>query len=165
MLRLLLGLVEDPEAPIPESFLDAFRRALMDDAGDAALRAEVLTLPSETYLADQMAVVDVDGIHRARQRLRRRIGEALHPDLLRVFDAGQETGPYAFSPQGVARRSLKNLALGYLMAGISPGALERCQGQFEAAHNMTDQTAALWLLVDRGGPEAESALEAFYGRW
>jgi len=165
MQRLLLRLVEVPDEPIPESFLKAFRRALLDDSGDAALRAEVLTLPSETYLADQMAVVDVDGIHRARQQLRRRVGEALHPDLLRIFDASQESGPYAFGPGGVARRSLKNLALSYLMAGTSPGARERCQGQFEAAHNMTDQTAALWLLVDRGGPEAESALEAFYGRW
>jgi len=165
MERLLLRLVEDPGASIPESFLEAFRRALQDGSGDAALRAEVLTLPSESYLADQMAVVDVDGIHRARQHLRRRVGEALHPDLLEVFNASRETGHYAFNPQGVARRSLKNLTLSYLMADPQPGTLELCQVQFEAAHNMTDQTAALWLLVDRGGPEAESALEDFYIRW
>ena len=165
MQGLLLRLVAEPDAPIPESFLAAFRRALLDNSGDAALRAEVLTLPSESYLADQMAVVDVDGIHRAREQVRRRVGEALGSELAEVYAASQETGPYGFSPQGVARRSLKNLALGYLMAGPQPGALELCRVQFEAAHNMTDVMAALGRLVDLGGPEAESALDCFYVRW
>lgn len=165
MQRLLLGLVEDREAPISESFLEAFRRALLDDKGDAALRAEVLTLPSESYLGDQMAVVDVDGIHRARQQVRRRVGEALHPHLLEVYGASQETGPYRFTPEGIGHRSLKNLALDYLMAGPQPQAPELCQAQLDAAHNMTDVIAALRLLVDQGGSPAESALDAFYARW
>lgn len=165
MQRLLIRLVEDPGAPIPAPFLGAFARVLLDHAGDAALRAQMLTLPSETYLADQMPVVDVEGIHRARQRVRRQLGGALHGDLLEVYSAGQEPGPYAFNPEGVARRSLKNLALDYLMAGAGPGGLALCLDQFQAAHNMTDVMAALRLLVDQGGAEAAEALERFYHRW
>lgn len=165
MQGLLLRLVEDPEASVPEGFFAAFRRGLLDDTGDPALRAEVLTLPSESYLADQMTIVDVDGIHGARERVRRLLGESLCSDLLGVYGANQETGPYCFSPEGVARRSLKNLALGYLMAGPQPGALDLCRGQIEAAHNMTDVMAALRLLVDLGGDEAEDALEGFHARW
>ena len=51
----------------------------MYEAGDM-----VLTLPSESYLADQMAVVDVDGIHAARERVRRRVAEALGSDLAAI---------------------------------------------------------------------------------
>jgi aminopeptidase N len=112
-----------------------------------------------------MAVVDVDGIHRAREQVRQRVAEMLRADLHRVYGANSETGPYRFSPEGVARRALKNLVLGYLMAGPQPGALELCLAQFETAHNMTDVTAALRLLVDLGGGEAQQALDAFHARW
>ncbi len=165
MQRLLLGLVADPEAVIADAFIDAFRRALTDDSGDTALRAEVLTLPSESYLADQMEVVDVDGIHRAREQLRRRIGHVLGDELQQVYQANRETGPYCFSPEWIGRRAIKNLALAYLMADPDSAALDLCRAQFAAAHNMTDVMAALRLLVDHGGDEAESALAEFYGHW
>ena len=54
----LLRLVGDPDTPVPAPFLEAFRRALLDPTVDPALRAEVLTLPSENYIAEQLAVVE-----------------------------------------------------------------------------------------------------------
>lgn len=165
MERLLLALTAAPDRAIPESFFAAFRRALLDDASDPALRAEVLTLPGESYLADQMAVVDVEGIHRAREELRRRIGEALGAELHRVYAGLAETGPYAFTPEGIGRRALKNLALGYLMAAGGEAARALCRDQLAAAHNMTDTMAALRLIVDAGGDEADRALADFHARW
>ncbi len=163
--RLLLTLVADSEAEIPARFFEAFRRALLDPSSDRALLAEVLTLPSESYLGDQMDVVDVDGIHHARMVLGRLIGERLREDLLRVYRENGETGPYAFTPETSGRRALKNLVLGYLMRAEDARALEDCQSQFAAAHNMTDVMAALRLLVDHGGEEGARALEEFYHRW
>jgi len=67
-IRAILALVEDRRQgrawTLPESFSAAFGRALTS-AADPALLAQVLTLPSEGYLAEQMEVVDVDGIHAA----------------------------------------------------------------------------------------------------
>ncbi len=165
MERLLLGLVVEPDRMVPERFFDAFRSALLDQGTDPALRAEVLTLPGESYLADQMAVVDVDGIHGAREGLRRQIGRALRSELLGVYAAHGETQPYAFSPEGVGRRALKNLALSYLMAQGDETARGLCWEQLDAAHNMTDTMAALRLVVDAGGDEADAALAAFHTRW
>ena len=165
MQRVLLRLVAAPEAPVPHTFFAACRHALLDTHTDPALRAEVLTLPAESYLADQMAEVDVDGIHRARETLRRRIGEALAGDLLAVHADLAEAGPYAFTPEGIGRRALKGLALGYLMAGGVQGALCLCRDQFAAAHNMTDVMVALHLLVDHDGAAGEEALAQFYARW
>ena len=163
--RLLLALAADAEHPIPEDFVAAFQRALRDPSADRALLAEVLTLPSETYLSDRMTVVDVDGLHRAHRQLTRHIGERLRADLLAVYHDNAETGDYVFSPEAVGRRALKNLALAYLVrAGYEEG-LALCRAQFEAAHNMTDVMAALQLLAERGGPEANAALDAFHRRW
>ncbi|AFL72781.1 aminopeptidase N [Thiocystis violascens] len=163
--RLLLALVADPEVGIPDQFFAAFRRALLDSSSDRALLAEVLTLPSESYLGDQMEVVDIDGIHHAHTMLGRHIGERLGEDLLRVYRDNGETGPYVFTPQASGRRALKNLALGYLMWAGDARALGDCQSQFAAAHNMTDVMAALRLLVDHGGAEGAQALDEFYRRW
>jgi aminopeptidase N len=165
MQRILLGLVASPHKSVPTSFFAAFRDTLLDARGEPALRAEVLTLPGESYLADQMAVVDVDGIHRAGESLRRRIGEELGTDLLSVYRAQTESGPYAFTPEAIGRRALNNLTLSYLMAADTPDALTLCNDQFAAAHNMTDVMAALRLLVDHGGSAGEEALAAFYDRW
>ncbi len=165
MQRLLLALVADPRTPVPEPLIAAFRRALLDETLDPALRAEVLTPPSEPHLADQMETVDVDGIHRARGQLRRHIGRSLAAELEQVYQANGESGPYRFTPEGIGRRAIKNLVLGYLMAGGAPEAQQMCRAQFDAAHNMTDVMAALRLLVDHGPEAGEPALAGFYGRW
>ena len=163
--RLLLRMVAEPELPPPSGFVDAFRRALTDGVAGPALLAEVLSLPSEGYLGDQMGQVDVDGIHQAREGLRRAIALGLQGELLAAQEAHRETGPYDLSPQAIGRRALKNLCLWYLMADGSEQARDLVRDQYREGANMTDVMAALRLLVDDGGPAGDEALAAFYDRW
>ncbi len=165
MQRLLLEQVARPEARIPESFFTAFQRALTDTSAEQALLAEVLTLPGESYLADQMEVADVEGIHRAREHLRAGIADRLREELLRVYRDNAERGPYAPTPEAIGRRALKNLALAYLTASPDAQALDLARAQFAAGDNMTDVMAALRPLVDHGGAVREQALETFHRRW
>ena len=146
-------------------FLAAFRRALSDQRAEPALLAEILTLPSETYLADQMTVVDVEGIHQARERLIAAIATALRGELLATYDRLRDPAPYQPTPAAIGRRSLRNLCLAYLAAAGDADVLALCQAQFSAGHNLTDQLAALRLLVDAGGTTGEAALAAFHDRW
>ena len=145
-------------------FIAAFRRALTDRRAEPALLAEILTLPSETYLAEQMAVVDVEGIHQAREGLIADITAALREDLLATYDRLREPGPYQPTPAAIGRRSLRNLCLAYLAAAGDAEVLALCQTQFAAGHNLTDQLTALRLLVDVGGTMGEEALAAFHDR-
>ncbi|AGA90438.1 aminopeptidase N [Thioflavicoccus mobilis 8321] len=163
--RLLLRLVAEPEAAVPEGFVAAFRRALTDHEADPALRAEVLKLPSEAHLGEQMAIVDVDGIHRAREGLKQAILAALRDEFRAAYEDHRDAGPYELTPAAIGRRALKNLALGYLMQDGDAEAVDLCTAQFEAGTNMTDVIAALGLLVDAGGAPAERALDTFYRRW
>jgi len=163
--RLLLRMVAKPETQVPAGFLAAFRGALADGAVEPALLAEVLCMPSESYLGDQMGQVDVEGVHQAREALRRAIALELRGDLFAAYEANQDTGPYELTPAAVGRRALKNLCLWYLMAGGTDEARARVRTQYARGENMTDALAALRLLVDDGGATGDEALAGFYARW
>jgi aminopeptidase N len=150
---------------VPEGFLAAFGKALADQSTAPALLAEVLTLPAEGYLGDQMSVVDVDGIHAAREALRAAIGERFGSQLLARYDALAEQGEYRPEPEAIGRRSLKNLCLSYLMAAGGAEATQRCLAQYRAGHNMTDVMAALAQIADSALPERAEVLADFDQRW
>jgi len=99
-------------APSP-AFLDAMRRVLDDP--DPAFAAEVLTLPSETSLAEQIEVVDPDALHASRNALRLAMASALKDKLLAKHASLKVTGPYSPEPDQVGRRTLRNVCLGYLV--------------------------------------------------
>ena len=145
-----------------ERLEQAFRTSLEAPEADPALVAEALTLPAETYLAEQVEVVDPQAIHDARQRVRARLGEALEGHWLILHS--QATGPWRYNPDEAARRRLRNLALSYLHAG-SERHLSRALEQLERSDNLTDRLAALAVLADSSRPEAEQAVDAFYERW
>jgi aminopeptidase N len=163
--RVVLRRVAAPAEAVPPGFVAAFRKALTDPQADRALLAEVLALPGESYLADQMAQVDVDGIHRAREAVKGELAAALRDDLLAAHSAGAGAGAYDLEPASIGRRSLANLALGYLMQRPDPEVTARCLTQYRAGHNMTDMMAALALIADSDLPERAEVLADFRARW
>ncbi|HSA89541.1 MAG TPA: aminopeptidase N [Burkholderiales bacterium] len=158
--RLAASIILAKNGQPSAAFLDAARRVLRDP--DPAFVAEVLSLPSETFLAEQMAVVDPDRLHEARNALRRALAEALKGELENLY-GGLFTGePYLPDARSMGRRALRNLCLGYLgELGRSALAYE----QFKRADNMTDSMAALAVLANLECPERAPALAAFYERW
>ena len=169
-IRTLLALVEERRQGsawmLPESFSAAFGRALTSDA-EPALLAQVLTLPSESYLAEQMDVVDVDGIHAARRFVQRTLAERLREPLLASYQIrhGQEQEGYQRDAAAMGRRALKNVCLDYLMQLDDAELRALCLEQFHAASNMTDQIGALAALANDDSPARTEALTAFYARW
>ena len=152
-----------PERPI--AFIEAFRRVLTDAGRDPEFAAEVMSLPAESYLAEQMSVVDPDAIHTARNHLRRAIGNALRSELLATYRAMTLSGPYQPDAVSIGRRALRNTCLGYLMEAGDREALQLCLEQFDTADNMTDGFAALTMLANRDTEERQPALDRFYKRW
>ncbi len=153
----------DPE--ISDGLIDAFRDALLDRDAEPALLAEVLGLPGISTVGEFMTVVDIDGLHQARQGLLRMLGNALNGELQAVFHRLDDAEPYTPSPDAIGRRRLKNRVLEYLMAADDPVGGELCHSQYRAQHNMTDVMAALALLADSDHVERESVLADFERRW
>ena len=169
-IRAILALVEDRrqgrEWALPESFSAAFGQALASGA-DPALLAQILALPSEGYLAEQMAVVDVDGIHAAHDFMRHTLATRLRDPLRATYDAlrAQTAGDYRIDAAAIGQRALKNVCLDYLLQLDDPGLHSLGLRQFREATNMTDQLGALAPLANREGPERIEVLTAFYDRW
>jgi aminopeptidase N len=148
-----------------QEFLAACARVLEGSAADPAFAAEALALPSESFLAEQMHVVDPDALHAARNGLRRRIAQALRGRLLAVYEANATSGPYSPDAASAGRRALRNLCLGFLMELADDEARALCLAQYERADNMTESFAALSLLANCDCPERKPALERFYEKW
>ena len=114
--RLLLGLVEDfrenRSLALDQRFVAACARLLGEEGGgDKAFLTLLLTLPSEEYLAEQMAVVDVEAIHAARTFARQTLAQALRPLWEQAYAENRVTGLYRYEPRLAGQRALRNLCL------------------------------------------------------
>jgi len=165
------------ELELPHGVIDAFGSILQnsidnserDDAQDKAAVAQLLTLPTEAYLAELSDEIDVPGIHAVREFASYILARALEKQFATVYQLNSSPEHYAADADGIGRRALKNTCLGYLMRCGELRWLQTCNEQFSEADNMTDVSAALKLLVNSPMPEAaelrEQALRAFYDKW
>ncbi|MCI0511493.1 aminopeptidase N [Chromohalobacter marismortui] len=146
--------------------IDAYRRLLTTETDDKAVLAEMLTLPSEAYIAEQQPMVDVDAIHAARVFVKQSLATALRDEFLAIHEAHRSDAPYAPEPEQIARRRVKNVALEYLMSIEDDEGVSLAEAQVDAEDNMTDVRAALTMLVHSSRSDiAEPALKAFGEKW
>ncbi len=170
LLKTLLRASEDLGAGRALTFdpaLEAVVSGVLQPAfhEDRAFVAQILTLPTEEYLAELVTEIDVDAIHGAREFLRRELAARLRAQWLTTYEANRTPPPYHYDPRLAGQRRLKNLSLAYLLALPTAEVIALCLKQFHEADNMSDQVAALGGLVHAGCPEAEEVLAAFYERW
>jgi aminopeptidase N len=143
---------------LPEA-LESLLDQAVQGKGDKALLAKALGLPDVQIVAQTRDVVDPDAIYNAREQVKKVFADRNRDMLMSVYTSNQETGAYGITPADMARRVLKNTALGYLdNAGI---AFE----QYKKASNMTDRVAALSVLTDHEGEEKDAAFADFYQRF
>jgi aminopeptidase N len=158
------GLSEQEQAAGEDSIAEAFGAILTDAALDDSMRGELMMLPGQTYLMEQMLVADPGRIHAAREALKAQLGARFGEELEALHD---RVSAVPYSLEGAARgaRKVKTQALVYLAAGDPAGTAKRAWAQFEAADNMTDRQGALMVLCGLEGIERTNALIAFYNRY
>ena len=167
--RALMAILSDdpvPESPLDAAFLSAMREVLRHDTLDAAFKELVLTLPSETYIAEQLGEVDPQRVHAVREAMRLQLAQALQADWVWAFDAHKDNGAYRPDPVSTGRRALAGMALTMLCLdartngdAVWPG---RAYQRFKDAGNMTDRFNALSALVVSDHALARDALARFH---
>ena len=147
-------------------YIEAMRKILRHPMLDAAFKELVLTLPAETYLAEQLDMVDPQRIHAVREAMREQIASDLYEDWEWAFDAHRDNGAYRPDPVSSGRRALAGMALTHLCLAarksgdaIWPG---KAYQRFKDAGNMTDRFNALAALVTTGHALAAPALQRFH---
>jgi aminopeptidase N len=163
ILRIVDVLAAGGEPDLDPSLVDAFRVLLDDVESDPALIAETIALPDEAYLAELVDTIDVDHIHAARRFVKSTLAVRLEDRFVARYRALASEGGYSKRPQAMARRSLRNACLSYLMETPRGEALAQCQ--LADSDNMTDTLAALRGLVHGQTSSAAEALSAFEAKW
>ena len=148
-----------------EPVIEAVRQTLGDARLDRAFVAEAVLLPSDSFVGDQLPVVDPEAIFAAREALRRDIAVAAETEWRAAYDATQ-ANRFEYSPAAKGQRRLRSVALGYIAATGAADAMDLAFGQFDAADNMTDRMGALMTLVNNDrGTRRVAALDIFYNRY
>ncbi len=169
-LRAALHAIATPagthEQPLDEAFVEAMRSVLRHPQLDAAFKELVLTLPSETYIAEQLEVVDPQRVHAVREAMRAQLATALFADWEQAYEQNRDTGAYTPDPVSSGRRALAGMALSNLCLAarasgdaVWPG---KTLQRFKDAGNMTDRFNALSALVSSGHALAAQALARFH---
>ena len=144
--------------------LDGYLATLRDDTLDPSFRALVLQLPSQSDIAqtlfDMGQTPDPEEIYQTVQTLRQAMATHLQDVLPRIYAQHQIDGSYSPDATQAGARKLANCALG-LIARLDGG--KTAEQQFHSATNMTQQFAALSVLVANN--RSDAALEAFYEQW
>jgi aminopeptidase N len=164
--RLVAAAANDGETALDAAFIESMREVLRSPALDPAFKELALTLPSEVYIAEQMASVEPQRIHTVRESMRRQLAEALAADWQWAFESHAVAGGYSPDPVSAGRRALANLALAMLCVAavgrgdaVWPG---RAYQHFKDASNMTDRQGALSALLVSRSNLADAALERFH---
>ena len=151
---------------LPTSYLQAMREVLRSAQLDAAFKDLVLTLPSESYIAEQLAEVDPQRVHAVREAMQLQLATALESDWEAIWESHHDTGAYTPDHASAGRRSLAGRALTMLCLAAAqtgdavwPG---KAYQRTKNAGNMTDRLNALTALIYSASPLAEQALARFH---
>ncbi len=157
---------EDPQAPLSGALVASLRQVLRHPNLDCALKELLLIMPSESYIAEQLSVVDPAKIHKVREAMRRQLAMELHADWAWVIESQPRQAAYHPDPVATGERALSTLALHYLCLHachtqdtVWPGMTYQ---RFKDASNMTERFGAMSALVNCAHPLGDKCLELFH---
>ena len=154
------------DQPLPLDLVEGLRHVLRHPELDAAFKELVLTLPSESYIAEQCDQVDPQKIHAVREAMRLQLATALQEDWAWAFHHHASKGRYQTDAASCGQRALRGMALVYLcLAGQRQSDntwAHQALVVFEKASNMTERMHGLAALVHIDHPLAAGALAHFH---
>jgi aminopeptidase N len=167
--QVIAGLITDVQngraLQLNPIMIHAFKQVLEQAWADLSYFSLLLTLPSETYLAEQMPVVDVDAIHAAREFVIQTLAEQLQSQFQHLYREHHKDESGHFDAGAIGRRRIKNTCLSYLGKLENKDIQQLAQQQFNSAKNMTDQMTALAVIVNNPHPAKQHCLDSFYRQW
>ena len=165
LVAAVSGALSDAERSAGRDAIGAAIGAILDDTAlDDLMRGELLILPGESYLAEQLANADPTRIFAEREGLKRWLGGHLREKWLALHDRCSAV-PYSLDPAARGARKLKAQSLIYLAPADPAEAARRASAQYDAATNMTDRQSALMVLCGLDVPERDAALADFHARF
>jgi aminopeptidase N len=166
-LRFIRGHQNPQTEPVlGTDYLQAMQAVLNHPDLDSAFKELVLTLPSETYISEQLESVDPQQVHAVREAMKLQLAQSLQSDWQTCYEQNKVTGAYSPDAKSSGKRALSGMALSMLcLASVHDGTSiwpGKALQAFKDAHNMTDRFNALVALVGSGHDLAAQALAQFH---
>ena len=147
-----------------DDIIGAFCDIMQDQKLMPAFRAQLLSQPSVseiiTHFFEKGLSTDPEKIYSAKKIFTNKLAESSNPFLEQLFHSLAQNFEYEPSANQVGERSCKNILLG-ILTKLDNG--ETAQKQFSGADNMTDEVAALSVLIQND--IATTEIEKFYDKW
>jgi aminopeptidase N len=166
VLQLTKDIKEGQDLILDARLVAVYKGFLANHDLDNAVITKMLTLPSLAFLLEQQDAADVHLLYTARQFVKNTLASQLHQDFYARYQQSLHDGPYEPKFDAMAKRSLKNLCLQYMLSSGEAEYVSVAKSQYDNADNMTDQSGALSALVESQFKEqANIYLDAFYNQW
>ncbi|MEZ5836900.1 MAG: aminopeptidase N C-terminal domain-containing protein [Geminicoccaceae bacterium] len=122
-------------------------------------------LPSRSYYAQRLPVIDVEGvIHFCHDHLRQQLGKSLTGKLRQAYQANTADGPFSIETEAMAGRSHSGMSPSPTWFAAEPTRAMTAVSRFRDADNMTDRIAALQPARRRGRRDIRNT-STFYEQW
>ncbi len=144
------------------SVIEALGSYLVQPDLDKAFIARAIVLPGMGELVNHSTDIDLSVARTLRDNMRQAFANRYVEPLREIYDTCQPNGGYQLDAVEIAKRALKNVALGYL--ALTPHK-DLVFQQYQTADNLTDRLSALGTLVVNDMPDKERALADFYERY
>lgn len=163
ILRLTADVLAGKALSLNPIISEVYLKNLTDEHLDAAYRTWLLALPSEKVLLERVNPITPLALYKARRFVYETLAKTHREHWLCIYQAHHSQKEYSPDPISVGQRSLKNLALNYLLIAQDEEGIALAKGQYETAKNMTDRMGALSALMYYA-PAADSIAysQAFY---
>jgi aminopeptidase N len=165
LLRLYRAALEGQQAELNQVYVSAWGSALADRRADQSLLVQLLSLPGEQYLAEQLERVDPQALRDVRRTAQLQLLRSNRELLAQRYGENVAAQAYDLSPVAVGRRALKGFCLAGLMRLADEEGQAQCLAQYRQADNMTDRLAAFAAIVDSDSAERDQIIKDFHQQW
>ena len=155
---LWLEYILNPDQVIEKDLFQMIRN-LINNESDYSLLSEMISLPSEQIIHQNVGKIDVLEVHNQRNQSILSVAKAFKVEFLELYHQLNIPKAFDLSTQSIGERALKNKCLNYLS---KIGEYDIAYQQFNNAECMTDQFGAFQCLLDSETPYRAEVINNFY---
>ena len=144
---------------VEEKELFSMIKNLFNKDPDFALLSEMISLPSDQIIHQNVGQIDVKEVNSKRKKSSLSVGNNLKALFLETYQKLNYKKAFDLSSQSVGERALKNKCLSYLS---KVGEHDMAYEQYNNADCMTDQFSAFQCLIDSSNPYRDEVISRFY---
>ncbi len=146
-------------------FVAVMNSVLNNDDIEDALKAQLLTLPTEAYVSQHLDIIDPYAVHEARKAVLQHLASKLRPHYERVYALAQAKNTGVWNNTESGARALRDTCLATLMRLDQEDVWHTAEQLYDQSQCMGDTISALALLVHSQSPNKSARVDQFYQRW